>query len=68
MSKVIEDRAQWRAFLSREYPGVAFSDNEGHPPGINAVTAGVLVGRYYSAQTPPYGVVFDQPRSCGGKS
>jgi len=68
MNRVIDDRSQWQAFLSREYPGVTFSDNDGHPSGINAIAAGVLVGRYYTARTPPYGVVFDQPRSCGGKS
>ncbi len=68
MSKIIDDRSEWQRFLSSEYPGVVFSESDAHPPGINAVTAGVLVGRYYSARTPPYGVVFDQPRSCGGKS
>lgn len=65
--KLIDDRAQWQAVLAREYPGVVFSESGGAPPGINAVTAGVLVGRYYAAQNPPYGVVFDQPRSCSGK-
>jgi hypothetical protein len=68
MSRVIDDRWKWQDMLSREYPGVAFSENTGHPAGINAVTGGVLVGRYYSGQIPPYGVVFDQPRSCGGKN
>lgn len=68
MSRVIADRADWQAFLEREYPGVRFSEEEGTPPGVNAIIEGVLVGRYFTARTPPYGVVFDQPRSCGGKS
>jgi hypothetical protein len=67
MSRVIEKRADWEAHLAREYPGVAFSENGSTPPGVNAVMEGVLVGRYFSARTPPYGVVYDQPRSCGGK-
>jgi hypothetical protein len=67
MSKVIGDRARWQDFLSREYPGVTFAEDDSTPPGVNAVTEGVLVGRYFSARTPPYGVVYDQPRSCGGK-
>lgn len=65
--KLIESREDWEARLRREYPGVAFAESGGHPPGVNAVIAGVLVGRYYEAKQPPYGVVFDQPRSCGGK-
>jgi hypothetical protein len=68
MSKVIEDRAHWEALLSREYPGVSFSVDDSTPAGINAVTEGVLVGRYFLARTPSYGVMFDQPRSCGGKN
>ncbi|HWP25139.1 MAG TPA: hypothetical protein VNL39_02215 [Xanthobacteraceae bacterium] len=68
MSRVIDDRAEWQAFLAREYPGVRFSEDDGPAPGVNAIIEGVLVGRYFSARTPSYGVVFDQPRSCGGKS
>jgi hypothetical protein len=67
MSQVIERRADWEARLVREYPGVTFSEDGSVPPGVNAVTDGVLVGRYFSTRTPPYGVVYDQPRSCGGK-
>lgn len=66
--KVIESRRAWESDLRREYPNVILTDGEGYPPGINAVIAGVLVGRFYSAQTPPYGVIFDQARSCSGKS
>lgn len=65
--KLIDLRSDWEALLRREYPGVAFADDDGHPPGVNAVSAGVMVGRFYSAKSPAYGVVFDQPRSCGGK-
>lgn len=66
--KVIELRSDWETELSREYPGVTFTGGAGYPPGVNAVAAGVLIGRFYSAQTPPYGVIFDQSRSCSGKS
>jgi hypothetical protein len=68
VNKVIEKRSDWQAILVREYPGVQFAAHDGHPPGINAITAGVLVGRYYTGRVPQYGVVFDQPRSCGAKS
>jgi hypothetical protein len=68
MIRVINDRAEWQAFLSREYPGVVFRESDANPPGVNAMTAGVLVGRFYTTRNRPFGVVFDQPRSCGGKS
>lgn len=64
---VIDSRAKWESHLRREYPGVAFAADASHPPGVNAVAAGVLVGRYYSTRSPAYGVIFDQPRSCGGR-
>ena len=66
--KIIEFHSDWETNLRREYPGVTFADGEGRPQGINATAAGVLVGRFYSGQTPPYGVIFDQARSCSGKS
>ncbi|MGH8678347.1 MAG: hypothetical protein ACREUQ_08370 [Burkholderiales bacterium] len=65
--KVIESHPDWENFLRREYPGVTFRADETHPQGINAVSAGVLVGRFFVGRNPQYGVVFDQPRSCGGK-
>lgn len=68
MSRVIQSREQWRDFLACEYPGVQFDENSGHPPGVNAITQGVLVGRFYAARAQPFGVVFDQPRSCGGRN
>jgi hypothetical protein len=66
--KVLETRGDWEANLRREYPGVAFVETRDQPPGVNAVAAGVLVGRWYSVHQPPYGAVFDQPRSCGGRA
>jgi len=66
MSRVIQSREEWAEFLKREYPGVRFHESQGHPPGVNAVTSGVMVGRYHSQRHPPFGVVYDQPRSCGG--
>jgi hypothetical protein len=65
--KVIDALGDWEAQLRREHPGVALTESDRHPPGIDAVTGGVLVGRYYSMRQPPYGVIFDQPRSCGGR-
>ena len=67
MNRVIESLEEWTDLLKSEYPGVHFDHTDGHPPGINAVTAGVLVGRYHTARTPAFGVVYDQPRSCGGR-
>jgi len=54
--------------LEREYPGVRFHHTDSHPPGLNAIIAGVLVGRYHSERDPAYGVLFAQPRSCGGRN
>lgn len=68
MNRVIESREQWCDYLKHEYPGVQFDEDKKYPRGINAITAGVLVGRFYVERTEPYGVVFDQPRSCGGRS
>ncbi len=67
MNRVIDSLGQWTELLQREYPGVRFDHTDQHPPGINAVTAGVLVGRYYTERKPAFGVVYDQPRSCGGR-
>ena len=61
------DQREWQAALRREYPSVQFEDANTHPPGVNAVCEGVLVGRFYSSANPPYGVLYDQPRSCGGR-
>ena len=61
------DQREWQATPRREYPTVRFEDATTHPPGVTAVCEGVLVGRFYTAATAPYGVLFDQPRSCGGR-
>ena len=66
--KLIDSRNDWEAHLRRDFSGVAFADDNGNPPGVNAVAAGVMVGRFYSSRSPAYGVIFDQPRSCSGKS
>ena len=68
MSRIIESQADWRQLLEREYPGVRFEASASHPSGLNAVAAGVLVGRYHSAREPAYGVIFTQARSCSGKA
>jgi hypothetical protein len=68
MSRVIHSLEAWAELLEREYPGVLFQHTESHPPGLNAVSAGVLVGRYHSERDPAYGVVYTQARSCGGRS
>ncbi len=61
------DLAEWQRVLRREYPSVTFEYVDNHPRGVNAVCEGVLVGRFYESHVPPYGVIFDQPRSCGGR-
>lgn len=66
--KLIDSQAEWESYLRREYPGVAFADDQRNPPGVNAVAAGVMVGRFYTSRSPAYGVIFDQPRSCSGKA
>jgi hypothetical protein len=68
MSRVIHSRNKWNECLEREYPGVLFEEDDRHPPGVNAVKSGVLVGRFYSGRDQPFGLVFDQPRSCGGRN
>ena len=68
MSRVIDSLEEWKTFLEREYPGVCFDYTSSEPVGLNAVAAGVLVGRYHSARTPSFGVIFDQPRSCAGRN
>ena len=68
MSRVMNSRRQWNEFLEREYPGVRFDENSGHPPGVNAITQGVLVGRFFTSRAQPFGVIFNQPRSCGGRN
>ncbi|UCH48742.1 MAG: hypothetical protein JSU95_02765 [Betaproteobacteria bacterium] len=67
MNRIIDSLEEWTELLQREYPRVRFDHTDGHPPGINAVTAGVLVGRYHTERKPAFGVVYDQPRSCGGR-
>ncbi len=61
-----ESLPDWQRKLRFEYPGVRFQQIE-HPPGINATCEGVLVGRFFADRVPPYGVIYAQPRSCGGK-
>ena len=68
MSHVTHSLEEWTELLQREYPGVRFQHTAGHSPGLNAISAGVLVGRYHSERDPAYGVVFAQPRSCGGRN
>jgi hypothetical protein len=68
MNHVIHSRREWQDCLEYEYPGVRFEENGGHPPGVNAIIAGILVGRFFTGRKPPFGVVYDQPRSCGGRS
>lgn len=58
--------ASWQDKLRYEYPGVDFQQTD-HPTGVNAVCAGVLVGRYFVERQPPYGVIYEQARSCNGK-
>ncbi len=68
MSRVFKLRREWADCLEREYPGVCFEENSSRPAGINAVKAGVLVGRFYTGRQQPFGAVFDQARSCGGRT
>lgn len=68
MSRVVDSLEEWKTILEREYPGVRFDSTSSEPAGLNAITAGVLVGRYHSARTPSFGVIFAQPRSCGGRN
>ena len=68
MSRVIDSLEEWTGFLEHEYPDVLFEPTAGHPPGLNAVVSGVLIGRYHSHRDPAFGVVYDQPRSCGGRN
>jgi hypothetical protein len=56
MNRVIDSLEVWTELLQREYPGVRFDHTDNHPLGINAVTAGVLVGRYHSQRDPSFGV------------
>jgi hypothetical protein len=56
MNRVIDSLEVWTELLQREYPGVRFDHTDNHPLGINAVTAGVLVGRYRSQRDPSFGV------------
>jgi hypothetical protein len=68
LSRVIHSRSKWNEYLEREYPGVRFEEDDKHPPGVNAIMGGILVGRFYMERAQPFGVVFDQPRSCGGRN
>lgn len=63
-----DDFTEWQRKLRYEYPGVEFEETCVRPRGINAVCAGVLVGRFYLDSEPPYGVLFEQARSCGGRN
>lgn len=60
------DLGVWRQKLRFEYPSVRFEQTDA-PSGINALCEGVLVGRFFAERDPPFGVVYAQPRSCGGK-
>jgi hypothetical protein len=62
------DYYEWMRTLRFEYPSVEFERVETQPRGVNAVCEGVLVGRFYEERTLPYGVIFEQPRSCGGRA
>jgi hypothetical protein len=64
---VFGELSEWQRTLRHEYADVRFENVDTQPAGINAVCEGVLVGRFYSTAAPPYGVIFDQPRSCGGR-
>jgi hypothetical protein len=68
MSRIMHSLDEWTAYLERAYPGVRINRTKSHPPGLNAVAAGILVGRYHSQRDPAFGVVYDQPRSCGGRN
>lgn len=68
MNRVFSSLNEWTARLVHEYPGVSFMESNGHPPGVNAVTAGVLVGRFFPGRKPAYGIMFNQPRSCDGRN
>ena len=61
-----DDLAAWQRKLRFEYSSVRFEQTE-VPPGVNAVCEGVLVGRFFAERSPPFGVVYAQPRGCGGK-
>ena len=56
MSRVIDSLEEWKTFLEREYPGVRFDCTSSEPAGLNATSAGVLVGRYHSQRDPAFGV------------
>ncbi|MBI1394451.1 MAG: hypothetical protein GC151_00610 [Betaproteobacteria bacterium] len=59
--------SSWQDKLRFEYPEVHFENTE-HPEGVNAVCEGVLVGRFFRQKDPSYGVVYEQTRSCGGRT
>ncbi|MFO1320852.1 MAG: hypothetical protein U1F52_14650 [Burkholderiales bacterium] len=56
----------WQDKVRYEYPDADFQSTT-NPEGINAVCEGVLVGRYFVRQQPPYGVIYANSRSCGAK-
>jgi len=62
-----DDLSEWKRKLRAEYVNVRFESTD-HPAGINAICENVLVGRFFADRSSPYGVVYAQPRSCGGKS
>jgi hypothetical protein len=59
--------SEWKRKLRSEYVNVRFEPTE-NPAGVNAICENVLVGRFFADRSSPYGVVYAQPRSCGGKN
>lgn len=60
------DLAEWQRKLRFEYASVRFETTD-NPSGVNAVCENILVGRFFADRHPPHGVIYAQPRSCGGK-
>lgn len=60
------DKGAWQRQLRFDFPSVRFESTD-NPRGTNAVCEGILVGRFFEDHAPPYGVLYGQPRSCGGK-
>lgn len=58
--------SDWQRKLRFEYAGVRFEPTD-HPLGVNAVREDILVGRFFADRSPPFGLIYSQPRSCGGK-
>ena len=61
-----DNLSEWQRKLRFEYARVRFEATD-HPPGVNAVCENILVGRFFADRIPPCGVIYAQPRGCGGK-